>query len=529
MDFTQAYPSRRSPVLGRNVVATSQPLAAQAGLAMLAKGGAAADAAIAAAMALTVVEPTGCGIGSDAFALVWDGAALSGLNASGRAPACWTPERFAGRKAMPERGADAVTVPGMVSGWIALWERHGTLPLETIAAPAIALARGGFPVSPVIATLWAGGAALLSAQPGFAEAFMPGGKAPKAGQIVRRPELATTLEEIVTTRGASVYHGALAARIADWVTRHGGGLAEADLDAHRADWVQPISIPFRDARIHEIPPNGQGIATLIALGLLEPFALEDRPVDSVETLHLMIEATKIALADAEHHVADIAAMRVTPEALLDPAYLAERRRLIDPARAGLPAFGAPGPGGTVYLAAADAQGRMVSFIQSNYMGFGSGVVVPGTGISLQNRGAGFSLAEDHPNRVAPGKRPFHTIIPGFATNADCTEARMAFGVMGGPMQAQGHVQMAVRMLAHAQNPQAAVDAPRWRVTGGRGVAVESTFDPRLAAGLAELGHQITVESPDAVFGFGGAQIIACGTEGHVAGSDPRKDGQAVAF
>lgn len=529
MNFDLPYASSRSPVLGRNVVATSQPLAAQAGLSMLARGGTAADAAVAAAMVLTVVEPTGCGVGSDAFALVWDGNAVTGLNASGRAPAVWEPARFAGAEAMPQRGWGSVTVPGVVSAWIALWERHGTLPLDVIATPAIALARDGFPVSPVIAILWAAGARLLAQQPGFAGEFLRDGAAPKAGQIVRRPELAATLEDIVATKGESFYRGALAARIAAHAAEHGGGLAMADLEAHRADWVEPISVPFRDSRVWEIPPNGQGIATLMALGLLEPFGLEERPVDSVETLHLMIEATKIALVDTERHVADIEAMEVAPGDLLDEGYLAARRKLIDPARAGLPPYGAPRPGGTVYLAAADAQGRMVSFIQSNYMGFGSGVVVPGTGISMQNRGAGFSLAADRPNRVAPGKRPFHTIIPGFATDRAGTAAKMAFGVMGGPMQAQGHLQMAVRMLGYGQNPQAAADAPRWRVVGGRKVAVESTFDPKLVAGLAALGHEIVVESPDAVFGFGGAQIVACGEEGYVAGSDPRKDGQAVAF
>lgn len=529
MNFELPYPSSRSPVMGRNVIATSQPLAAQAGLLMLARGGTAADAAIAAAMALTVVEPTGCGVGSDAFALIWDGEKVQGLNASGRAPSAWEPSRFADQRSMAERGWDSVTVPGAVSAWIALWERYGTLPLDVVADPAIALARDGFPVSPVIAILWENGARLLSQQPGFAEEFMPNGKVPKAGEIVRRSQLATTLEEIVATKGESFYRGSLAARIAAHAAENGGGLALADLEAHSADWVEPISIPFRDSRIYEIPPNGQGIATLIALGLLEPFELEEQPVDSVESLHLMIEATKLALVDTDRHVADISAMRIASGDLLDEGYLASRRKLIDRGSASLPAYGVPRPGGTVYLAAADAQGRMVSFIQSNYMGFGSGIVVPGTGISMQNRGAGFSLDTNHPNCVAPGKRPFHTIIPGFATDRDGKAAQMAFGVMGGPMQAQGHLQMAVRMLAYGQNPQAAADAPRWRVIGGRKVAVESTFDPKLAAGLATLGHEIVVEAPDAVFGFGGAQIIACGEEGYIAGSDPRKDGHAVAF
>ncbi|WP_273691777.1 gamma-glutamyltransferase family protein [Ketogulonicigenium vulgare] len=529
MNYDLPYPSTRSPVLGRNVVATSQPLAAQAGLQMLQQGGTAADAAIAAAMVLTVVEPTGCGVGSDAFALVWDGQGLHGLNASGRAPAAWTPDYFAAKGGIPALGWDAVTVPGVVSGWIALHDAHGCLPLETIAAPAIRYARGGFAVSPVIATLWANGARRLKDQPGFAAEFMPGGAAPKAGQVVRRPALAATLEDIVATRGESFYRGALAQKIVDHAQAHGGAMTLADLDAHRADWVAPMSQRFRGAAVQEIPPNGQGLATLIALGLLDGLPFEAQGVDSVETTHLMIEATKLALADADRFIADVDAMEFDPAALLEPAYLAARRALIDPHSAGLPGHGAPRPGGTVYLTVADAEGRMVSFIQSNYMGFGSGVVVDGTGISLQNRGAGFNVTAGHPNCVAPGKRPFHTIIPGFATTADGSAPLMSFGVMGGPMQAQGHLQMAVRVLAYGQNPQAAADAPRWRVVEGRQVAVESTFPPELVAGLRALGHDIIIESPDAVFGFGGAQLIVVGEEGYVAGSDPRKDGQAVAF
>ncbi|CDP50889.1 Gamma-glutamyltranspeptidase [Devosia sp. DBB001] len=529
MNFDLPYPSSRSPVLGRNMVATSQPLAAQAGVAMLARGGTAADAAVAAAMVMTVVEPTGCGVGSDAFALYWDGHKLEGLNASGRAPMAWTPDYFAGQKAMPQRGWNSVTVPGVVSAWIALHDKHGRLPLDVVAEPAIRYARDGFSLSPVIGVLWQNGANQLAAQPGFADHFMPSGRAPRAGELVKRPDLAATLEDVVATRGDTFYRGALAEKLTAHAALHGGAMTMSDLDAHRADWVTPISTGFRYAAVHEIPPNGQGIATLIALGLLDPFDLESHPVDSVETTHLMIEAIKVALADCERHVGDIETMRVSPDDLLDADYLAERRRLIDPKQAGLPAYGAPRPGGTIYLCAADAEGRMVSLIQSNYMGFGSGVVVPGTGIALQNRGAGFSLEDGHPNQVGPGKRPFHTIIPGFATTHDGSAPIMSFGVMGGPMQSQGHLQMAVRVLAYGQNPQAAADAPRWRVTGGRKVVVESTFDPELAEGLKALGHEVIVETPDAVFGFGGAQLIVCGEDGYVGGSDPRKDGQVVAF
>ena len=292
--------------------------------------------------------------------------------------------------------------------------------------------------------------------------------------------------------------------------------------------MDPISIDFAGARVHELPPNGQGIATLIALGIMRALGWQDAPPDDVRTIHLALEATKLALADLAQYVADPARMAVAPAELLDPAYLAARAALIDPARAGSPVFGRPRPGGTVLVTAGDAQGRMISLIQSNYMGFGSGVVVPGTGISLQNRGAGFVLTPGHANRVGPRQRPFHTIIPGFATAADGS-ALMAFGVMGGPIQAQGHVQMALRVLGHGQNPQAAADAPRWRLTGGRGVAVEREIGEATIEALRALGHEVVVEAPEAVFAFGGAQLIVASEAGYVGGSDPRKDGQAVAF
>lgn len=528
MDFSAPYPSARSPVLGKNMVATSQPLAAQAGLQMLAKGGNAVDAAIAAAMTLTVVEPTGCGIGSDAFAIVWDGTQLHGLNASGRSPAAWTPERFAGLDHIPQLGWDSVTVPGAVSGWIALWEKFGSLPLETIAQPAIDYARNGFALSPIIARLWANGGKRLAGQPGFAEAFLAGGSAPKAGEIVRLPHHAQSLELIATTRGEAFYRGALAQKMVAHSQAHGGAMTIEDLAEHRADWVGTISQRFGDTLIHEIPPNGQGIATLIGLAILDQVGIGERPVDDIESLHLMIEATKLALVDIDEHVADIDAMLVSPDALLDPAYIAGRVALLDRTKASDPGHGTPRKAGTVYLSAADAQGRMISFIQSNFMGFGSGVVVPDTGISLQNRGWGFSLKPGHPNQVGPRKRPFHTIIPAFATALDGSPLS-AFGVMGGPMQAQGHLQMAVRMFRYGQNPQAAADAPRWRLDGGRKVAVEASFDPALVKALRERGHEVVVETPEGVFGFGGAQAIVSANGIYVGGSDPRKDGQAVAF
>ncbi|WP_046113772.1 gamma-glutamyltransferase family protein [Aquincola tertiaricarbonis] len=528
LDWAQPYASARSAVLGRNVVSTSHPLAAQAGLRMLLAGGNAVDAAVAAAMTLTVVEPTGCGIGSDAFAILWDGRELHGLNASGRSPAAWTADRYAAHATMPDAGWDAVTVPGAVSAWVELSRRFGKLPLAQVAAPAIGYAREGFPVSPIIARLWAMGGQRLGRQPGFAECFLPGGRAPVAGEIFRSEGHASTLEAIADTQGEAFYRGPLAARIAAFAKAHGGVMTEADLAEHRADWCGTLSQPFGDSVVHEIPPNGQGIAALMALGMLQALGVGDAPLDHVDTVHLQIEAMKLALADLHRHNADIDHMQVTPQSLLDPAYLAERARLVDRQRAADPGHGTPKKGGTVYLSCADASGMMVSFIQSNYMGFGSGVVVPGTGISLQNRGHGFVLEAGHANQVGPRKRPSHTIVPAFAMHADGSP-QMSFGVMGGPMQSQGHVQMALRVLHYGQNPQAAADAPRWRVTGGRGVALEPGFSPEVVAELQRRGHEVTIETGSGVFAFGGAQLVLKHGDVYVAGSDPRKDGQAVAF
>ncbi len=528
LDWTLPYASQRSAVMGRNIVATSQPLAAQAGLSMLQAGGNAVDAALAAAMALTVVEPSGCGIGGDAFAICWDGQQLHGLNASGRSPAAWTPEYFARLGGIPEQGWNAATVPGVVSGWVALSRRLGRLPLAQLAQPAIRYARHGFPVSPVIARLWALGAAKLGQQPGFAECFLPQGRPPGAGEIFRSEAHARTLELIAATEGEAFYRGELAQKMAAHAQAHGGAMTLEDLATHQADWVGTVSQRFGDSVIHEIPPNGQGIAALMALGMLDAHGVGAHGVDDVRTVHASIEAMKLAFADLQQYHADIDHMRVTPAELLDAGYLKRRAALIDPARAAAPSYGAPRPGGTVYLAAADEQGMMVSFIQSNYMGFGSGVVVPGTGISLQNRGRGFNLIPGHANEAGPRKRPSHTIIPAFAMHAD-GRPQMAFGVMGGPMQSQGHLQMALRVLRYGQNPQAAADAPRWRVTGGKGVAVEPHFDAARVAQLRALGHEVTVEAGNGVFAFGGAQLVLRQGDAYVAGSDPRKDGCAVAF
>lgn len=529
LDETSKYPSARSAVYGRDMIATSHPLASQAGMAMLMRGGNAVDAAVAAAMALTVVEPTGCGIGSDAFAIFWDGVALHGLNSSGRSPAAWSPGRFAGLDAMPERGWEAVTVPGAVAAWVELVRRFGRLDLEEIAAPAIRFAREGFAVSPIIASQWARGAALLRTQPGFADCFMPGGAAPRAGEMFRSIAHAETLESIARTRGEDFYRGRLAQAMVSHAEAHGAVMAFDDLAAHRADWVGTLGQSYAGATVHEIPPNGQGIATLIGLGILEHLGVRTGGVDGLEMVHSAIEATKLALADIDEHLADPQFMLVEARHLLNSDYLAQRAALIDPLWAGNPAFGLPKPGGTVCLSAGDRGGMMISFIQSNYMGFGSGVVVPGTGISLQNRGAGFSLRPGHANEVGPSKRPFQTIIPGFAMTAEGAPL-MAFGLMGGPMQAQGHLQLAQRIIAYGQNPQLAVDAPRWRVLSGRRVAVEPSMNPCLVAALEAKGHEIVVEQTDAFFAFGGAQVVCRGKQGvYIGGSDPRKDGQALAW
>jgi gamma-glutamyltranspeptidase/glutathione hydrolase len=522
--YESPYAVRRVPVFARNMVAASQPLAAQAGLRMLLAGGNAVDAALATAITLTVVEPTGNGLGSDAFAIVWDGRELHGLNASGRSPAGWTPERFAGLDAMPQRGWDSVTVPGAVSAWVSLSERFGKLPFARLFEPAIDYARNGFAVSPTIAASWQASAPQLVRHPGFAEHFFVGGKSPQAGEVITNPALAASLELIAETRGEAFYRGVLGEKIASFAREHGAALTTEDLDAHRSDWCGTISTRFRGVELHEIPPNGQGIAALMALGMLEHTAIDDLDPDSPAALHLEIEAMKLAFADVERHVGDAAAMHIGVDALLDPAYLARRAARIDADVAGDPKAGAPTAGGTVYMTAADSAGMMVSYIQSNYLGFGSGVVIPGTGIHLQNRGFGFTLEPGHPNQVGPRKRPFHTIIPGFVMQGGAP--LMSFGVMGGPMQAQGHLQMVVRTQLFGQNPQAASDAPRWRVVSGRQVAVEAAMPEATVDGLRARGHDVILDSAES---FGGAQLIHRLAGGYVGGSDHRKDGGVVGY
>lgn len=537
-DWTRAYPSTRLPVFGRNVVATSHPLAAQAGLRMLAAGGNAVDAAIATAAAMAIVEPCSNGLGSDAFCILWDGQRLHGLNASGRAPAAWTPEYFRVRHgddppAPPRRGVDSVTVPGAVSAWAALSERFGRLPFADLLAPAIDIASRGYNVPIVVQQKWAAAAAVpdLASQPGFEQAFLPRGRVPQVGELFRWPAAARALRAIAETRGEAFYRGEIAESLVRHVQQHGGALALEDLAACRPEWVDTIGQPYLGHVLHEIPPNGQGIAAQIALGIVANFDLAALDPDSPEAMHLQIEAMKLAFADTYRFVAEPASMEVSAAQMLDPGYLAARARLIDPQRAQDFQAGNPVRGGTIYLTAADASGMMVSFIQSNYMGFGSGVVEPQFGISLQNRGHGFSLDAHSPNVVAPGKRPFHTIIPGFLTDAS-GQPVMSFGVMGANMQPQGHLQSVVRMLAHRQSPQAACDAPRWRFNQGLSINVENAMPRATVQALAALGHQVE-QLNDSYQDFGAGQFIwrlgDPGSDGYVAASDPRRDGQAVVF
>ena len=535
-DWSRGYASQRSPVFARNVVSTSHPQAAQAGLRILGQGGNAVDAAIATAACMTLLEPCSNGLGSDAFAIVWDGKTLQGLNASGIAPQAWTPEYFDRKHgagaSLPLRGWDAVTVPGAVGGWVALSERYGKLPFADLMAPAIEIAERGYAVPVIVQGKWhlASQVADLVSQPGFADAFLPKGRAPEVGEVFRFAAAARTLRLIADTKGAAFYRGEIAEATAAFARETGGAITAADFAAYAPEWVDTISMDYAGHTLHEIPPNGQGIAALIALGLLKQFDIASLPVDSAESHHLQIEAMKLAFADTYRYVSDARTMAVQAAELLDPNYLAERAKLIDRSKAQDFQAGNPVKGGTIYLTAADESGMMVSFIQSNYHGFGSGVVVPDYGLSLQNRGHGFTREAGHANVVAPGKRPFHTIIPAFLMKDG--QPQMSYGVMGANMQPQGHLQTLVRMVDHRQHPQAACDAPRWRYNAGLSINVESTMNPAAVAGLRALGHQIA-EINDSYQDFSAGQFIwrlgDPAVEGYVAASDPRRDGAAAGW
>ena len=532
MNITQANPYRstRLPVFARNVVATSHPLAVQAGLRVMQQGGNAVDAAVAAAAVMTVVEPVSNGLGSDAFCILWDGNALHGLNAAGAAPQAWTPAYFerqhgAGATSPPKRGVDSATVPGAVGAWAALSARFGRLPFADLMAPAIEIAERGYLVPVVVQQKWAAATPELQSQPGFAQAFLPWGRAPQVGELFLFPAAARGLRAIAASKGEAFYRGEIAAALERFAHAHGGSLTQRDLAAYQPEWVTPIQRHYRGYTLHEIPPSGQGIAALMALGILEQFDLGALPVDSVAAQHLQIEAMKLAFADVYRYVAEPSAMALTPAHMLDDAYLASRAKLIDMHQAQDFQVGNPVKGGTIYLTAADEQGMMVSFIQSNYMGFGSGCVEPDFGISLHNRGHAFSLAASSPNVVAPGKRPFHSIIPAFLTRGG--QPVMSFGVMGGDMQPQGHAQTLVRMLDYGQNPQAACDAPRWRFNLQKKLNLEPGVPAATVQGLQQLGHVLD-DLQDSYQDFGAGQFIwrlgDPGSAGYVGASDARRDG-----
>ena len=522
------YPSTRRVIMGKHcAVATSQPLATVAGMEMIWAGGNAMDAALAIAIALTVVEPTSNGIGSDTFALVWDGQ-LHGLNASGKSPQALTLDHFTGMEDIPQRGWLPVTVPGCVSAWRTLWQRWGKLPFEQLFAPAIRYARSGYPVSPVTATAWKQAEEIFLPLKGrefepFKSVFFPNNRAPHPGEVWGSEAHAHTLTQIAQTGGEGFYQGDMADAIANFAADTGGLLTVADFAAHQADWVNPISTTYRDLRVWEIPPNTQGLTALIGLNILEGFDLSQYPRDSVESYHLQIEAMKLAFADAKGYIADPRFMDVAVEPLLDKDYAQTRRQLIT--QTAIP-LAQPGlaKGGTVYLAAADGE-LMVSLIQSNYQGFGSGILIPGTGIALHNRGCGFTLAAAHPNQVAPGKRPYHTIIPSFLTQDG--QPLGPFGVMGEYMQPQGHLQMVVNLADYGMNPQAALDAPRWQFIAGNQVLLEPTVPSEVALALAQRGHHIEMSTDRKRFGKG--QMILQQGGVFVAASEPRGDGLALAY
>lgn len=526
------YTTWRTPMIASNgVVATSHPLAAQAGLAILRKGGSAVDAAIATATALTVLEPTSNGIGGDAFALVWDRGKLYGLNGSGRAPAKLTRERVLheGNAVMPASGWLSVTVPGAPALWADLHARFGRLSFAETLDPAIAYAEDGHPVAPNIARTWAR-AVHVAAQrhdpqfAGFLATFAPDGTAPLAGKTFRSAGHARTLRQIAATNARAFYEGEIAHAIATFASETGGLLSYEDLAAHQSTWVEPIGMNYRNHTVWEIPPNGQGLAALLGLGILEGIDIARHPRDSSETYHVQIEAMKLAFADGYRYIADPNHVHVPTEDLLNPAYLAQRRALIgEQARA--PEPGDPPKGGTVYLCTADRDGQMVSLIQSNYSGFGSGVVVPDWGIALQNRGSGFSVDPAHPNVVAPNKRPFHTIIPAFLTQGKRPIG--PFGVMGGEMQPQGHMQVVINTLDYGMNPQAALDAPRWRVEPDH-VQVELNTPRHVVEGLVGRGHRVLVEAEPSSFGRGQA-IWQLESGAYVAGTEARCDGSVAGW
>ncbi len=540
----ELYTTRSVVMARQGIAATSQPLATQIALDILKAGGTAVDAAIAANAALGLMEPTGSGVGGDLFALVWDGnqGQLHGLNGSGRSPQALTLAYFKdqGIEAIPPFGPLSVSVPGAVDGWFALHGRFGKLPMKALLAPAIRYADAGFPVSPVIAELWARNAENLKGYPGFADVFMPGGKAPAAGEIFRNPALANTYRRIAEMGRDGFYRGEVADTIERYMKDNGGFLAAKDLAEHRSEWVAPVATNYRGYDVWELPPNGQGIAALQMLNILEAYDLAALSLSDPNYIHLLVEAKKLAFEDRARFYADPAFAEVPVAALISKTYAAERRALIDPRKAAT-AYGHGDPavlgvGDTVYLTVADSDGTMVSLIQSNYIGMGSGMTPPGLGFVLQDRGELFSLDPQHPNVYAPGKRPFHTIIPAFVTRDG--KPWLSFGVMGGAMQPQGHVQVLVNLIDFGMGLQQAGDAPRIYHGGSSGptgssmqdggwVSLESGFGAEVRAALTDMGHGLK----DASGVYGGYQAIMWDElQGvYYGASESRKDGHAAGY
>lgn len=526
------FGSRRSPVFGTHgMVASSQPLASHAGLSILMQGGNAADAAVATAAALNVTEPCSTGIGGDCFALFYEAAtgAVTALNASGRAPMALSLDLIrrdgsAPSGFLPPRHAHTVTVPGACSGWFEMIGRYGSMPMSSILAPAIRLAEEGYPVSPIAANSWAHGAQNELRLNGGLELTIEG-RAPRAGEIFRNPGLARTFRTVADGGPDAFYRGDIARCVAETVQKAGGAMTVEDLASHRATWDSPISTLYHGVRVWECPPNGQGLTALLALNLLSELPIH--PALGGDRMHLQIEAMRLAFADAAQYIADPTMSDVPLAGLLSPSYAAERRSLIDPSRAMRPpTFGLP-PGGsdTVYFCVVDGAGNACSFINSNYNGFGTGLVPAGCGFSLQNRGHNFSLVPGHPNALAPGKRPYHTIIPGLMTRADGS-LLAPFGVMGGFMQPQGHMQVVVGMTDDDLDPQSALDQPRFCIGDGA-VYLEEGLP---AADLTQRGHHVQIVTGYDRALFGRGQIIIRRPDGVLcAGSDMRADGCAIGW
>jgi gamma-glutamyltranspeptidase/glutathione hydrolase len=535
--MSRSYPfrSRRSNVLARHgVVAASQPLAAQAGLNVLQQGGNAVDAAVAAAVTLNVVEPMSTGIGGDLFALVWlaKEKKLRALNASGRSPYAATVERVRalGHKVMPVTGMLSVTIPGAPDGWETLVRACGRLPLDKVMAPAIGYAEEGFPVSEVIAGNWAAGEAKLAAHPASAAAYLVNGRAPRWGEIFRQPELARTLHAVAEGGAQAFYQGEIAEKIVAFSQANGGLFALQDFAEHTSTWEEPISTEYHGVRLYECPPNGQGLVALIALNLLAGYDLKAIGHNSPQYLHLVVEALKLAFADAHYHVTDPTQYHVPVEKLLSMRYAAERRKLISLEQAaGVRHTGIPKQGDTIYLCAADGEGNVCSLINSLYHGFGSGMVVEGTGIALQNRGNSFSLDPKRPNHLAPHKRPYHTIIPAMIMKDE--KPLYAYGVMGGHMQPQGHVQVLLNLVDFGLSPQEALDAARVYWDAGKNIMIEPELGEATREALIGMGHEVAPFSRVSMGNFGGGQVIRIGPESGVlcAGSEPRKDGCAAGY